>query len=278
VNVLRVLKARSGIGNRLSTSRGAQAIIKGARRARTVRQPLRIAILELISPRGRAHAHEIDGGHVVIRHRTRDIEIFDEIYVGPHEYEPPSEVVHILASVSDLRVLDLGGNIGLFGAWFLARYPDSTVTSVEPDPQNLPVLRRCVSLHDAHRWTVVEACAGTSQGSAQFASGNYADSYVTDGGSNGQPTISVPVMDVLPLLRETDFVKMDIEGSEWPVLLDDRLPSMTARVIVIEWHQRGCPEPNGYDLAHNALTAAGFTLRGDRPEIPHHGMLWGWRE
>jgi hypothetical protein len=38
-----------------------------------------------------------------------------------------------------IRVLDLGANIGLFGAWALGRFPVESILALKPDPENASV-------------------------------------------------------------------------------------------------------------------------------------------
>ena len=43
----------------------------------------------------------------------------------------------------DVRfILDGGGNVGNSAAWFLATLPGAVVCSIEPDPENVQLLRR----------------------------------------------------------------------------------------------------------------------------------------
>lgn len=214
--------------------------------------------------------------HVVIRHATRDMEIFDEIFRPPAAYEPPlPAVVRLMGIVAScpLRVLDLGGNIGLFGVDVLCRYRGAEVTSYEPDPDNIPALTRCVSLNGAGTtWKVFHACAMPSDGPVHLAAGNFADSFVCDSGKE------VDGVDILPVLGKFDFVKMDIEGSEWPILSDPRWPEAVrgVDVFVMEWHQRGCPSSDHRSAAIRAVESAGFTVEVSDPGWDH-GMIWGWR-
>ena len=55
---------------------------------------------------------------VAIRHHTGDVMVLDEIF-SQDEYEPPPGVQ--LPKVES--AVDLGANIGLFGAWLLGGYP-----------------------------------------------------------------------------------------------------------------------------------------------------------
>lgn len=87
----------------------------------------------------------------------------------------------------------------------------------------------------------------------------------------------VAAVDVLPILGNFDYVKMDIEGSEWPILHDERWPVAMRGVAVfaLEWHDR--PEVGDCRaVAVAAVEAAGFIAEPSPPGWSH-GTIWGWR-
>jgi FkbM family methyltransferase len=211
---------------------------------------------------------------VVLRHGTRDLEIFDEIFRLPAMYEPPAPPAALLRSIHarrQLRILDLGGNIGLFAVDAFARYPSAAVTSYEPDPANVRVLSRCSTANSSKTWTLVQACATSSNERLRLAAGRFADSYVSDSG------LDIPGVDVLPLLHHYDYIKIDIEGSEWPILRDERWAHAmrSVAVVALEWHERGCTARDPRGEAITAVGGAGFTVAASDPGWDH-GTIWGW--
>ena len=256
----------------------AQVLIRVARRCRIVQDPARFIVLELAASRGRAATYRLAQTpdiRLVVRHRTRDVDILDEIFGRLAAYAPPPAALEALASRGSPRVLDLGGNVGFFGAYALARFPGAKVTSIEPDPFNLPLLRRCAELNAPERWQIVEACALSYTGTVAFEAGQYADSHVAEPAAG---RVLVPGVDVLPLLADADLVKMDIEGSEWPILLDPRFKeTLSAAACVLEWHERGCPSPRPADAAAEAFRQAGYEVLPGPSGPWDHGALWAWR-
>lgn len=250
-----------------------QRAVRGWRRRHDVADPVRFAALELFGRDDRCAVHQLRGcsTRVALRHRTRDIDVFDETFTGRPSYQPPSEVKPLLSD--GMRVLDLGGNIGLFGAWALKQWPKARVTSVEPDPTNVRLLRACMELNAGH-WDMIEACAGTLPGSVLFEGSNYADSHVVQKASDR--SITVPAIDIFPLLNACDFAKIDIEGSEWPILLDRRFTDLHPRVVVLEWHAQQAPAGrNAESLVLERFAQAGY--RSAATGGPHHGVTWAWR-
>jgi FkbM family methyltransferase len=210
-----------------------------------------------------------------VRHTTRDIGVFSEIFVLG-EYEPPAEISEWLAGLDrPPRVLDVGGNIGLFATFARDRWPGTQVTSIEPDPSNLEILRRNAST--GKDLEVVAACAASHDGTLRFVAGQQAGSHVAGSEESGEETIEVPCVDVFRLAESADFIKMDIEGSEWDILADPRLASLQAGAWVMEWHDLLCPHPDPGAAAREALEGAGFTVISDRTPFPEVGMIWAVR-
>jgi FkbM family methyltransferase len=262
--------------NAVIRARGTQAVVRAARRWPATKDPARFATAELFGPRGRVQRHQVAGGRVILRHRTRDVEIFDEIFVGAPSYEPPPAVAAALHDRPPKTVLDLGGNVGLFAVYALARWPSATITSVEPDPANLPLLARCVEANAAaERWTVIAACAASRPGVVAFSGGRFANSTIALDGD--AVTDHVVAVDALDLLADADFVKIDIEGGEWDLLLDPRFADHAPAVVVMEWHQRGCPTDDGYTAACDVFRQAGYQVEGEVSLGDKNGLIWAWR-
>ncbi len=212
------------------------------------------------------------GGHVWIRHGTADVFTLAEV-LARDEYAIPDEARALLPAHP--RVLDLGANIGVFGIRALRDIQPSVITSVEADPYNAQVLRRnAANVPMGSDWRVIEAFAATQDDSAvDFAVGQFAESRAGIGGD-----YSVPTVDALALMDDADLVKMDIEGSEWPLLEDPRLAITNAKVLVLEYHRWGCdkgedPSTRCRDLLH----AAGFEWRDAGTPGDDFGTLWAWR-
>lgn len=285
-------------------SRPAQHMIQTARGARVVREPLRFAALQFGRPRVGIYHLRDSGLEILLRHRTRDIDILNEIFGGTaarHSYEPPAAVGSILDANPSPRILDLGANIGLFGAYVLSRWPHSSIRSFEPDPTNLRLLTRTIAANELDgRWSVADVAVANRAGQTSFAAGLFADSHlvvvtdqpttsdrgvakdaVAEDGSaaheNGQ-TITLRTVDIFEEDHDVDLMKMDIEGGEWSILTDTRFGSLRADILVLEWHARGCPEPDAHATTIRLLRAAGY---GGLKEVEcgrDNGLLWAWRE
>jgi FkbM family methyltransferase len=213
---------------------------------------------------------------VHLRHGSRDVEIFNEIFCPARlSYEPPSEIARELEAMPTLRVADLGGNIGLFGLFALDRWRLEVLRSYEPDPANAALLQATIAANDTGgRWTLVRAAVSNERTTSSFQAGLLSESRIAD---DGVGTIEVPVLDLFAE-PPVDLLKIDIEGAEWPILDDPRLASHPARAIVLEWHRRGCPHADARAAARELLEAAGYrSLFEGTGESHVNGLMWGLR-
>jgi FkbM family methyltransferase len=198
---------------------------------------------------------------------------------GAGHYELPSPVAEVLEAVRrPRRVVDLGANIGIFGAYIRRFYPDAEITAFEPNPANVDVLRRSIAANRGGAgWRLVAACADVRDRTVPlWIGGEFTTSRIGDA-SSGE-TVPVSAVDVFPFLKEVDLLKIDIEGAEWPILLDERFRSVGAAVVALEYHEHGCPDPDPGSFARRLLEEAGYTTLETGFEAgPGNGMLWGWK-
>jgi FkbM family methyltransferase len=178
-----------------------------------------------------------------------------------------------------VRVVDLGANIGLFAAFISTVVPVTHLVAYEPDRTNAAMLREnlagCPALGD---WRLVEACAGNAAGEVTFLEGRFQESRVVPDGDGAAPgSRVVPVLDAFADMADADWVKIDIEGSEWDIIGDPRFRDIPARVVVLEYHRWMCPGSDPRRMAVDALLGAGYTVWGKAEHVPGYGELWGMR-
>jgi FkbM family methyltransferase len=225
--------------------------------------------------RGGTRSYELPSGqHVVVRHGTRDLEIIAEVLLAPHAYEPPPTLTSRLAG--PLRIVDLGANIGTFGAFALGRWDVRSMLSFEPDPANAAILRRTIALNHAERcWVARQEAVSNTSGAMSFVPGRFAESRRAE---PGEPGIEVRTIDLFGLEHDIDLLKIDIEGGEWAILSDPRMSDLRATVIVMEWHWRSAPHDDPHAAATQLITRAGYELHAGR--VDHRtgiGLLWACR-
>lgn len=232
-----------------------------------------------------------------IRHPLFDMWVLDEVFRNQVYALPPQVEARLRALPSAPRVLDLGGHAGLFGLWLRDRFPDAQITSYEPDPENSAVLRQAIARNGlGPKWTVIEAAAATSEGTATFMSdgplsqlGGPSDDLRDEHAVLEQifpflrgkrlltpKQVTVKTLDIMPALAACDFLKMDIQGGEWPLLTDPRFEQLSAVAIVLELHPQMAPVDDGLAYTTELLERLGYALE----VMPAHGkerIIWATR-
>jgi FkbM family methyltransferase len=267
-------------------SRTAQQVIESVRGARAVKEPLEFFARQFGSTRRARYRLRGSDQVAFIRNHSRDVHVLNEIFGGTGgrlAYEPPSALSPILDRNPSPKILDLGGNIGMFGLYALHRWPGASVRSFEPDAENARLLGAAIAGNRLqHRWTLTPAAVSNRSGTMGFRPGLCADSHLVDVevGSSAQTAdgaVEVPVEDLFALDGHSDLVKMDIEGGEWSVLADPRMAQLDADLVVLEWHDQGCPAPDARTHVIRLLRAAGYGELYETIEPSHCGMLWARR-
>ncbi len=240
-------------------------------RARTVTSSAAFVAREATG-RGGTFAYRLrDAPHlsVLVRHGRGDAVTLGEVF-HERDYEPPAE----LPAIRPGRIVDLGANVGYFGAFALGRWPGATVTALEPDPENADVHARVIALNGLEdRWELRRAAAATRTGHLRFNASGNALSRVAEAGA-----VVVAAQDVLGLVAGVDLLKVYIEGGEWEILGDPRWGHDPPSVVVLEYHPEGAAGTDPHALALERLAAVGLTrtttifVRDDG-----YGMLWAWR-
>lgn len=233
--------------------------------------PARFILNDLVLARRQVRTYELRTGQPVTLMHRRDTEAFCELYSGG-EYEPPAELAHRLAEPR--RIVDIGGNIGMFTHWAAERWPNAHVVSFEPAEENTAVFREWLKRSRVDG-ELIEACAVTENGPMRVSGGTGSGTQFTAGGDVGD---EVDGVDVFPHVQDADFVKMDIEGGEWPILADPRFALLRNTTWVIEYHRAGAPSLPAEQAARALFEAAGFTTGHARPNTWGHGTLWAWKD
>lgn len=221
--------------------------------------------------RGEVGHYQLKGtDQVVWLKHGRDLEaLYELIHEG--EYEVPAPLRARLDK-PNVRIVDVGANIGMFSAWALTHWPDASITSFEPEPDNAALCREWSAAQP--NVTLIEAAATNDDGELRFETGVGSGSYVTD----SEDAIAVPAVDIFPHLAEADLVKIDIEGGEWSILTDKRMAELTNLVLVMEYHRHMAPFWPPHDAAVEYLEKAGFATGFNKPNYWGHGILWAWKD
>ncbi len=217
-----------------------RAILPGAVRSRIGR--LRAIIAERRERRGlvRMRAHFLLGngqrGGTVESFLGYSVRITD----GPNFYmqykdEFVRRIYHFDAEQPDPRIIDGGGNIGMSVLYFKRVYPAARITCFEHDPAIFAILQENLSRNGLGDVRLVNAGLSGTAGEVGF---------VPDGSAGGQITSADAGLRVrMERLSDyhdepVDFLKLNIEGEELPVLQEAaaRGKLRQVRELVLEYH------------------------------------------
>jgi FkbM family methyltransferase len=171
--------------------------------------------------------------------RESDREVFHQIFI--------EEEYALLGIESPSVIVDLGANVGYSSAFFLSRFPNTKVISVEPESGNFRLCQfnlehygaRSVLLHGGiwseSRWLAVKKGPGIGDGRA------WAAQVAPENGSGEESVTSYTMQDILKIaVGDIDWLKIDIEGSERDLFARNTEWLDRVTNICIEIHGQKC--------------------------------------
>jgi len=166
------------------------------------------------------------------------------IYAGIN-FQFSKQVNDFYTEKSSPVILDCGANIGMSVLRYKQLYPDAKIIAFEPDPKIFKSLKQNVVENDLKDIELVQAAVWIADGELEFSSDKYDGGYVSIQQHNNDEkhlnssVIRVPSIDLRNYLNQSiDFLKMDIEGAEYEVLIHcaDLLHNVEKLVIEVHYH------------------------------------------
>lgn len=178
------------------------------------------------------------------------------------------------------KIVDLGSNVGYSVVYLSRRYPYATIEAYEPHPTHVQQALRHVTANGLEKRVKIHAAAAGNQSCRMYLLDAENQSTLFSLGGHGR--IEVPVVDWLATAgsEPIDFLKMDIEGSEYGILFDPRFPQMNVRNLVVEWHETPDRPAGGEDVVE-LLQGLGYHVTyGFQSELQglKFGLIWGYRD
>jgi FkbM family methyltransferase len=170
-----------------------------------------------------------------VRPETTDVRAFEQIFVQ-EEYALPFRL--------DPRVIiDGGANVGFASAYFSAVYPCATIFAVEPDETNFRMLQENVCLlPNVH---CIRAGIWHKSTRLWIRDDGYGEWMIRvqeeETGGRSVPAVTIDTIFGIAGCDCIDIVKLDIEGSEKPLLTNDPRWLERTRVLIVELHDRFMP-------------------------------------
>jgi FkbM family methyltransferase len=193
-------------------------------------------------------------------------------------------------SASIKRIVDVGANVGHSILYWAPHFPEARIEAFEPHPVHLDLLRRTIALnHLTDRVTVYDVAAGTRGGRAELADHGTASAIIAEDGPGGalrQNIYLIEVADFFEVIGEArvDLLKLDCEGAEFDLLMDERFEQLDVRNLVMEWHETAAHPTAERDLS-SRLLELGWELQTrldtvneplEGTDLMRAGLIWAF--
>lgn len=175
---------------------------------------------------------------------------------------------------SDLVVMDIGANIGLF-TYYASRYAKE-IHSVEPSKDHLSCLAQMIEFNGLSSKVVIHPYAVSSKdGMAEFHHADNKTMYSLSGAINNTNQSELVITKRLDTIfndnkiEHIDFLKLDTEGAEYEILGSDSFANVAHKIdaLVVESHSWANRHP--HQLVES-LELRGFEVK----RIPNDATLF----
>jgi FkbM family methyltransferase len=152
------------------------------------------------------------------------------------EYEPNmTRVVHAITK-SDLKVWNIGANLGYYAVLAAKLASKGSVTAFEPHPGNLKLLRKNVELNGLSNVTIVDAAVSDSTGELSFyeSESNTGDHRIANEGSRNSIRVkAIAASEAIANYGAPELLIMDVQGAEGLILRSLRGALESARPAIV---------------------------------------------
>lgn len=178
-----------------------------------------------------------------------------ELHTGRYER---GEAFALLARLgAEDRVVEFGTGVGLLAILAARRVGSERVTTYEPNPRLLPLIRENCHLNDVEP-LVVHGAVGVGRGSTVLHLGDEHHSASTHGeGASEAEAVAVPLFDAAEEVRrlQPTFLIIDVEGSEREIV--PAIDWSPVEKVLLELHPQRF-EPGDENRIRDHLAAEGF--------------------
>ncbi|TAG07165.1 MAG: FkbM family methyltransferase [Cytophagia bacterium] len=157
---------------------------------------------------------------------------YEEIYLR-HNYRFETKNLEPL-------IIDCGSNIGLSILYFKKLYPEAKIISFEPDPNIFEVLKHNIAVNNLENISVRQNAIWNKNETITFEmeggfSGKITESS-KDSSTKKTKVEAIRLLDILREFKKIDFLKIDIEGAEYEVIVDCQDYLKNIDYLFIEYH------------------------------------------
>jgi FkbM family methyltransferase len=156
-------------------------------------------------------------------------------------------------------IIDCGANIGLSIIYFKKLFPLARIVAFEPDKDLFRTLNENIEQFKFENVQVVNKGVWSEETTLSFlAEGTLGGKVIEPAGPSEAGVISIPTVKLKDYLHEkVEFLKIDIEGAEYEVLIDCAAALKNVELLFVEYHSS--PEkPQRLDEILAVIAQAGF--------------------
>lgn len=145
-----------------------------------------------------------------------------------------SDKIYLQQLAPDSYILDCGSNIGLSILYLKSVCPGATIEGFEPDVANFALLQKNVQGNGLTNVILHQKAVWNANTTLMFENKGSLASKVDAHASTGTKVEAARLRDFIN--RPVDFLKIDIEGAEYPVMLDIEDKLDLVKVMFLEYH------------------------------------------
>lgn len=177
-------------------------------------------------PEHRPHTTTLFGKPFSFSERNGFLHSLKEIFIDD---------VYIQKLPPNARIIDCGANIGLSVIYLKKLCPDASIIAFEPDEINFKLLEKNIRSFGFENIELRKEAVWIENTYLDFSNKGTLGSKIA--GSAADNTIKVKAIRLKDLMHQKiDFLKLDIEGAEYPVLKDITDNMQMTEKIFIEYH------------------------------------------
>ncbi|MBT8324515.1 MAG: FkbM family methyltransferase [Winogradskyella sp.] len=191
---------------------------------------------------------------IKLRKNYTDREVVDYVLVDQYHLPPPEAIIPKHAII-----LDMGSNIGLTIAHMKQLYPSATIYGFEMNEENFKLAKHNTrSYHNVH---LFNKAIWITDGTVSYSNKSEYDAFSIENNVKEDDQIQVESVNINSIIKaqnldRIDYIKMDIEGAEKNIFLQDDMRWLDyVNCINIELHLE---ENEAIDLYIDRLQKHGF--------------------
>ncbi len=177
-------------------------------------------------PSGKLRTHYLFGKPFFFSNPKELLHAFDEIFI---------EQVYKQQLQEQPYICDCGANIGLSVIYMKHLYPKAEIVAFEPDKENFDLLEKNMKSFGYNNITLRNEAVWNQNTTLRFSSDGSMSSKITTGNSpNTKEIKAIRLRDFL--IRQIDFLKIDIEEAEFTVINDISDKLHFVKNMFVEYH------------------------------------------